>query len=120
MQCALPCGSHILVSLAPLQNFHHFVRNRLLRDCVAEDRAQWVSRGLGGVFDDATGRAHPEKCALSPEEWEVAQLYAVFAFRKEGVPEEGKQRARQERPRTLDFREVLGINAEGDVVELRA
>ncbi len=61
------------------QNFHQFVHARLR---VPEDRQLWVSRGLGGVLDDATGAAQPPGCALSADEWEVAHLYAVYAFAK--------------------------------------
>jgi mRNA (guanine-N7-)-methyltransferase len=81
---ASECGLELLV----WQNFHDFVRHRL--EVAPEDRQLWVSRGLGGVLDDATGMASPSRCALSDEEWEVAHLYAVFAFRKARAPGHGR------------------------------
>ena len=72
-------AAEVGLRLVMWRNFHDFVRDRL---DVPEDRQLWVSRGLGGVIDDATGVAAPPQCVLSPDEWEVAHLYAVFAFRK--------------------------------------
>ncbi len=63
-----------------VQNFHSYVQDRIIRQCVPEDRELWVARGLGGVVNDATGECPPP--TLSPEEWEVAHLYTVFGFRK--------------------------------------
>jgi mRNA (guanine-N7-)-methyltransferase len=107
-------------------NFHDFVASRLQ---VAEDRALWVARGLGGVLDDATGVATPARCALSAEEWEVAHLYAVFAFRKQGQLGEAESQlsARRMPARgepgpwlwNLDKSHVKGIDhATGQEVEL--
>ena len=89
---AAECGLELLV----WQNFHDFVRHRL--EVAPEDRQLWVTRGLGGVLDDATGMASPARCALSDEEWEVAHLYAVFAFRKARAPRRGRLRRRLTRP----------------------
>jgi len=72
-------AAEVGLQLEVWRNFHGFVADRL---AVPDDRQLWVSRGLGGVVDDATGAALPARCALSDEEWEVAHLYAVFAFRK--------------------------------------
>ena len=72
---AAECG----LQLTLWHNFHEYVHNRL---ALPDDRQLWVSRGLGGVRDEATGAAMPARCALSEEEWEVAHLYAVFAFEK--------------------------------------
>ena len=75
---AAECGLRLL----DWKNFHEFVHARLSPGASPEDRQLWVSRGLGGVVDDATGTALPARCALSDDEWEVAHLYAVFAFEK--------------------------------------
>ena len=63
-------------------NFHEFVHERLKPECV-HDRQLWTLRGLGGIREEEGGGAlPPPRCALSEEEWEVAHLYAVFAFEK--------------------------------------
>ena len=82
------------------------------------DRRMWVQRGLGGVVDDATGACEPAACVLSPDEWEVAHLYAAFAFRKEGDAQQPAARLHR-RAGIIDRGDVKRINADGRLEDLR-
>lgn len=62
------------------------MEDRLHTRASAADRSLWCTRGLGGVLN-ADRVASPEKCALTADEWEVAHLYAVFAFEKVSLHE---------------------------------
>ena len=82
-------------------------------------RRLWAQRGLGGVIDDATGVCQPAACILTPDEWEVAHLYAAFAFKKAGGdPSNGPPSRQFKRAGIIDRAEVKRINADGGVVDL--
>ena len=98
------------------QNFHDFVADRLATERVEEDRRLWISRGLGGIVDEA-GVAQPAACALSEDEWEVAHLYAVYCFRKAGEDERPQRRAPERTP-VIAFSDVKRIDSSGRVVDL--
>jgi len=92
------------------------VADRLAAERVEEDRRLWISRGLGGIVDEA-GVAEPAACALSEDEWEVAHLYAVYCFRKAGEDERPQRRAPERTP-VIAYSDVKRIDSSGRVVDL--
>lgn len=82
------------------------------------DRRMWVQRSLGGVVDDSTGACQPAACVLTPDEWEVAHLYAAFAFRKAGDATQPAARQHR-RAGIIDRGDVKRINADGRLEDLR-
>ena len=98
------------------QNFHEFVLDRL--QSVAEDRKLWLHRGLGGVVDEETGIASPTKCALTADEWDVAHLYAVYAFQKDCDELPPAARRIPERTPVIAYSDVKRIDASGHVVDV--